>query len=74
MLSLGLTTDELLGIGGRRGESGDRDRRGVGGHDCVRLQERAEQGENLALDLLVLRGRLDDEVATPERVERAFCR
>ena len=50
-----MNADEALGIGGDGGEPGDRDRRGVGGDDRLRFQERAQVGEDLALDVLVLR-------------------
>ena len=62
--------DEALGIRGDGSEPGDRDRRGVGGEDRVRPHERAQVGENLALDVLVLGRRLDHEIAVGEFVER----
>ena len=63
-----MDADEALGMVGHRGEPGDRDRRGIGGDDRVGLEERAQAGENLALDLLVLGRRLDDQVAVGELV------
>ncbi len=44
--------------------------RGIGGEDRLRLHERAEGGKNPSLDLLVLRGGLDHEIAVCELVER----
>ena len=57
-----MNADEALRPVGRGGEPGDRDRRGVGGEDRLRLQLRAELREDLALDALVLGRRLDDQV------------
>src|SRR5690606_19172255 len=45
------------------------DRRGVGGEHCLRLQRGTDAGEDLALGLLVLGCRLDDEVAGRESVD-----
>ena len=63
-----MNADEALGMGGDRGEPGDRDRRRVGGDDRLGLEEGAQVGEDLALDVLVLRRRLDHEVAIGEIV------
>ena len=53
---------------GDRGEPRDRDRGRIGADDRVGFEERSQTRENLALDLLVLGGRLDDEIAIAERV------
>ncbi|ORE92369.1 hypothetical protein ATO13_15644 [Stappia sp. 22II-S9-Z10] len=53
----------------RRGEAGDGDRRGVGGEHRFGLQERADLRIDLALHLLVLGHRLDDEVDVRQLVE-----
>ena len=58
----------LLGPVGRGGQPRDRDRRGVGGDQRVGLQMRDQLLEDLALDLLVLGRRLDDDVAVAEQV------
>ena len=58
--------DEALRPVGRRGQAGDRDRRGVGGEDRLRIELRAELRIDLALDALVLGRRLDDEVGAGE--------
>ncbi len=49
-----MNADELLGPVGRRREARDRQRRGVGGEDRVRLQRRAKLGVDLALDVFLL--------------------
>jgi hypothetical protein len=65
-----VNADELFRPVGRGREPRDRNRRSVGADDRVGLQQGAEVGENLALDLLLLGGRLDDEIAVAELVER----
>ena len=47
-------------------EAGDRDRRGVGADDGVRLQDKRYIRQYLALDLLALRGGLDDHIGVAE--------
>ena len=63
-----MDADEALGTLGHRGEPGDRDRRGVGGDDRLRLQVGPQAREDAPLDLLALGGRLDDEIAVGELV------
>ena len=58
--------DEPLRPIGRRGQTRDRDRRGVGGEQRLRLEVRAHHREDAALDLLVLGSRLDHQVAVAE--------
>ncbi len=63
-----MDADELFGAvrGGREPRDGDRG--GVGGNHRVRPERGAEIGEDLALHLLVLGRRLDDDVAGREIV------
>ena len=44
----------------------DRDRRGVGGNDGVRLEERTQRHEDLALHRLVLGGGLDHQIGVAQ--------
>ena len=53
----------------RGGKPRNRDRRRVGGEHRLRSQQGADHREDLALDLLVLGGRLDHQVAIAERRE-----
>ena len=69
-----MDADEMLRPVGDRGEPGDRDRRRVGRKHAVGLQHRAELGEDLALDVLVLRRRLDHEIAIGKGLERSSGR
>jgi hypothetical protein len=55
-------THHLVRPVGRRGQSGDRDRRGVGGEDGFLGGQFVEIGKDALLELLVLGGRLDDKV------------
>src|SRR5580693_10569525 len=64
-----MDADETLGIGGYRSEARDRNRGRIRRDDGVRLEKGAQGSEDLALDLFVLGGRLDDEIALAELVE-----
>src|SRR6266436_2582895 len=59
--------DELAGPVGRRGEPGDRDRRGIGGDQRLGLQRRGQLLEDLALDLFFLGRGLYYHVAIAEQ-------
>ena len=59
--------DEALRPVGGGGKPRDGDRRGVGGDDGVRLEERTERHEDLALDRLVLGRGLDHEIGVGRR-------
>ena len=65
-----MNADEALRPVGRGGKPRDRDRRRIGADDGRRLERRAERGEDLALGLLLLGRRLDDEIAVAEFSER----
>ncbi len=61
--------DEVRGPVHARRELGDRQRRGVGAQQCVRVHVVRDLGEHLLLEARVLEDRLDDEVA-PGQVGR----
>ena len=67
-----MDADEALGMLGDRGEAGDRDRRGVGADDGVGFEERAQTGEYLAFDLLVLGRCALDESRSPPIAEQTL--
>src|SRR5262245_16989524 len=64
-----MDADELLRAVGGGGEAGNRDRRCVGSDQRGGFKDRAKLRERLALDFLILRNRLDHNVAIGELVE-----
>src|SRR5262245_59168916 len=65
-----MDADEALRPVGRGGEPRNRDRRRIATDDGVRLEQRADAGEDRALDLFLLGRSLDDEIAIAEGLER----
>ena len=68
-----VNADEAFRPIGLGRQAGDRDRRGVGRKQRLGIEHRAELGEDLALDRLVLGGRLDDHVGLGEPFHRLRC-
>ena len=58
--------DEAARLRQRRGELGDRDRRGVGGDDAGRRRDRFDLLQDLLLEGEIFGGRLDDQVGVAE--------
>ena len=62
-----MDADEALGILELGGERGDRQGRGIGGEDGVVANDRLHLGDDVGLDLAVLKHGLDDEIAVLQR-------
>ena len=65
-----MDADEALRPVGRGGEPRDRDRRRIAADDGVGLEQRADAGEDRALDLFLLGRCLNDEIAIAQGFER----
>jgi len=66
-----MNADEAFRPVGLGAESGDRDRRGVGRHHRLGIEQRAELGEDLALHRLVLGRRFDHQIRAGQALHGA---
>jgi len=64
-----MNADEAFRPAGNRGEACDRDRRGVGGDDRLRIGDAGHFGQDRAFDLFVLGGGLDNQIGVREVLE-----